>query len=347
MKKDFRFLFPRAEDELWPYKLNVLHSKIEKLKNEYCINYFDTIDNVNNDFLNEINFYKKDSLLVQCKLLGGLISPLLNKKQDIFSSLLLQHNQLKRQYRKLSALRVSFNFPTRQKLSPEIKMSMLATRFKKFLNNIRHRPFYKIMVGYFWVILRDKSGMPYIHANFYIDGDDFTSCVGHQINSVWFRVTGKSEGGNYLNYVCHFTASPNYSNAELMGPPENLAVEAMMKDTLGMILDDFNYSTAALVKFAEKANKDQNSLSEYLFCLAKESFCLLSLKGKVNKIQRGYKHNQAISDHFHYCRSIIENEKKRDGYMNFNKSNAHFTLDSGIYPRLISSRAIGMSSFNK
>ncbi|MBN3189537.1 hypothetical protein H4F64_04905 [Pectobacterium brasiliense] len=306
IKSDFSFLYPRSVDKLSPPDKKKVINKVKDIENKYCLNYFDENSNKNMDFFEIAKPILDGSDLVDlpCRLkeVGELISPLLNKKQKIYSALLTHFSEVKIKVRNPGSLRVSLNFPVDNfRTSPESKMLILRERMRRFFNNLRHYSVYDKIIGYFWVILKDKTSRPYVHINFYMESDKFTTEAGRQINKIWFNVVG-FEGANQPQeverYIIHFSNSEWFSNYSLNTPRNSTPGKSLIFPS-SYISHDFNvHEDIELTKFLAAINKRKSEFSNYLLLLAKESFCFYEKETVLGESKRTDKTNDKISKYF-------------------------------------------------
>ena len=134
-----------------------------------------------------------------------LIKYELIRKDNFLVNLSEHYKNIKRKNEFVSSFCVSFG------LKPSVKISSLSKQYsvsahlerlgnalKKFFNLVRNRASFNYIVGYFWVVMIDAEGIPYIHLNFYVNNDRFGQRLAEDINGVWLKVTNGA--GEIIHY---------------------------------------------------------------------------------------------------------------------------------------------------
>ncbi|MEI7384699.1 hypothetical protein WCU57_11125, partial [Pectobacterium versatile] len=258
----------------------------------FCDLLNDIRKNVDTIFSKNISF---DEYQNNVKVVKSNLSPLLENKSKLLDSITLHYHKIRSKYPSLYSLRFSFSLNDRtshyaEKLSAEMirkEYSRIVDYLNKFLNFSRQRVFLKKIVGYFWVIMRDYAGLPYIHIGFYLSDGLFNARLAIEIKQLWEQVTD--------GYGCSliFDVSESYGNSEVYN---NNAINFLSPKSLvnrnnkkHEIRHDFNKIGDSTLKYFCSA-ENVKEYERYLTCIARESYPVYTLnsitkwKGRIGLI---------------------------------------------------------------
>lgn len=300
-RRDFDFLFHNKSSVIKLTKYEYIRKRMALVEKYYCLDYFDlkcmkfqkyfsqVMERFDRSFaLNDINSYLETTAQVK-----EITQPLLKKKSELFDTLALHFHKLQRLHPSIYSLRFSFAFRKEMALHHEgdnpftIKniCALLTSAMSKFLNNSRQRVLLQKTVGYFWVLMKEPNGVPYIHVNFYMDNDRFNANLASEIKHLWKYVTDNK------GCVLIFDISRRYGNDEVY----NDEVRTMFSRRLVIdksnikdhFFDDFNQTGNANVKYMAKAN-DVKLFEHYLLFVARESYPVYTLNA-ISQNEKRYK----------------------------------------------------------
>lgn len=279
MFDDFRFIFPRKIDKYKNKQKSDIN--INRIDNDYCLNSF---------FIKRgmvINFHQylrhgfielKDGVAVfnqnnHEETTKGL-KAILYKKKKIFKQMQDYNNSVIVRNKKGGILSFSIRIKKEDGISVDEHKCISRKSIIRFFNNMRSKKFYSSdVIGYFWIVLRDDIGLPYIHVVLYFNNNNFNSLVGKDIIETWIKVVSfyKSDGEiSFLNTTEDFTNGPgiyDFKNKD--------KILTIKKTTINQ---DWNSTDYSLIKLFHGYNK--KTFSNYLYILAKKSY-FTSAKGRT------------------------------------------------------------------
>lgn len=311
--KDFYFIYLNKGDLIKPVNLTNIEKRISSLQDCYCLcylnNYFlcdllsNLRENVDTIFSQNVSFDKYQSNI---KAIKYNLSPLLENKSKLLDSLTLHYYKMKSKHPSLYSLRFSFSLNDRTSRYAERQSaamirneySKIVDYLNKFLNLSRQRVLLKKIVGYFWVIMRDYAGLPYIHIGFYLSDGLFNARLAIEIKQLWEQVTD--------GYGCSliFDVSENYGNSEVYN---NNAINFVSPKSLVNrnnkkyeIRHDFNKIGDSTLKYFCSA-ENVKEYERYLTCIARESYPVYILnsitkwKGRIGLIDELHSGDRNLS----------------------------------------------------
>lgn len=289
-RRDFDFIFYSKKDLAKLTKLEYIKKRLDFVERHYCFDYFEKNGlNLVRYFHKVSSLYEKSFLLEDFEHLQETVNqvkkitqPILKNKSDLFDALTTHYRKLKNKHPSLYSLRFSFGFSREMKVGHIGGDSLLIRNncislgswMRKFLNNSRQRALLQRVVGYFWVVMKEPDGTPYIHINLYMDNDRFNANVAIDVKDLWISVTNKS------GCVLPLNISKRYGNAEIY----NDKVRTMFSRTLvvdkskiiDLICDDFNLMGRSIVKYKAEAS-DEKNFERYLYLVSQESYPVYTL----------------------------------------------------------------------
>ncbi|MCD1125199.1 hypothetical protein LPW36_04015 [Jinshanibacter sp. LJY008] len=279
MFDDFRFIFPRKIDK---YKnKHKLECDFNKVNKEYClnsfvlktgrpINHYQYLKNNFTALIDGVAIFEKNN---HEEITKGL-KTIIYKKNKIFKQMQGYNNEIFIKNKKMGFLSFSLRLSKAINRNMAEHTEILRKSLIRFFNNMRSKKFYSSdVVGYFWVMLQDNGGFPYMHVVFHFKNNDFNALVGHEIIETWIRVVNfyKVEGELlFLNATEDFTNGTGIYCLENKG--EILTMKTYSTNT------DWNDVDYALFKQFKGYNK--KLFDQYLYALAKKSY-FINPKGRA------------------------------------------------------------------
>ncbi|PWC14323.1 hypothetical protein B4923_05290 [Brenneria roseae subsp. americana] len=296
-EKDFNFIYLKKEELVKISNLLKIEKRITLLQSNYCLYYFnrdngffcDLLDDAKKEigtiFSEAISF---DEHKENIKIIRSEFSPLLENKSKLLDSLLLHYHKLKSKNSSLYSLRFSFSLNDRTSESSKIQnaetiktaYARIVDYLRKFLNFSRQKVLLKKIVGYFWVILRDYNGLPYIHINFYLSDGEFNSGLALEIKQLWENITN----GSGCSLI--FEISKNYGNNEVYNDKVSnlysIRSPMLSNNKKHQVHNDFNRTESLIYKYDCLA-EDTEKYERYLTCIARESYPVYTLNSIIKR----------------------------------------------------------------
>ncbi|CAI1952154.1 hypothetical protein [Serratia fonticola] len=283
MIDDFSFIYPKKVDLL----KNKERSKglFEFLKENYCLvnvsdngGHVDFITLLDGGYLGikdgEVKLVDEIDLDTKGWVLK-IVRQQLYKKMEKFNRLKYHHYEVIRHHPHAGFLCFSIDVDVINNSSFLRHDDIIKKLIKRIFNNMRSQVLFSHVISYFWVLLRNRNGYPYIHFNFYIDDKEFNHVIGDRINDLWFSAL---ENSKRSGSVRHFTVTKVYTGASLTKGKgkefENIAEIYQKNPNSIIVISDYNnhHDSSAMKCATNSGNK--KIFIDYIYSLAKESFIL-------------------------------------------------------------------------